>query len=104
MGDTDPFSSSICQGATMSRFAVLASFFALLWAPVLAVGADKPQVVELWPGKPPDEPGTIGAEYVRMSQPKGRKYNEVTEPTRLVTNVTKPTITIYRPAKDKDNG
>src|SRR4029453_4528843 len=24
--------------------------------------------------------------------------------TRMITNVTKPTLTIYRPAKDKDNG
>src|SRR5207245_8221293 len=28
----------------------------------------------------------------------------VTEPTRLVTNVSKPTIMIYRPARDKDTG
>ena len=33
-----------------------------------------------------------------------RKEVEVTEPTRLVTNVTKPTLTIYRPAKEKDTG
>src|SRR5262249_37837964 len=32
----------------------------------------------------------------------GRKDVEVTEPTRLVTNVTQPTITIYRPAKERD--
>src|SRR5262249_39817109 len=29
---------------------------------------------------------------------------EVTEQTRMVTNVSSPTITIYRPAKDKDVG
>ena len=28
----------------------------------------------------------------------------MTEPTRLVTNVTKPTISIFRPAKEKDTG
>jgi acetyl esterase/lipase len=70
--------------------------------PVLA--ADQPQVVELWPGKAPDETGTIGPEKVRMSPRLTRKEVEVTEPTRLVTDVTKPTITIYRPAKDKDTG
>jgi len=69
-----------------------------------AAGADKPLVVELWPGKAPDETGTIGAEYVRMSPKQERRLCEVTEPTRMVTNVTKPTITIYRPAKDKDSG
>ena len=59
-------------------------------------------VVELWRGKVPDETGGIGAEKVLMSPKFTRKEVEVTEPTRLVTNVTKPTITIYRPAKDKD--
>jgi acetyl esterase/lipase len=68
-----------------------------------AVG-EKPLVVELWPGKPPDEIGKIGAEYVRMSPRLDRKQVEVTEPTRMITNVTKPTISIYRPAKDKDTG
>ena len=66
--------------------------------------ADKPRVVSLWPGKAPDEPGTIGAETVRMSPKLDRKQVEVTESTRLITNVTKPTLTIYRPAKDKDTG
>jgi acetyl esterase/lipase len=65
---------------------------------------EKPAVVELWPGKPPDETGKIGAEYVRMSPRLDRKQVEVTEPTRMITNVTKPTITICRPAKDKDTG
>src|SRR5712692_10334821 len=68
------------------------------------VAAEKPLVVELWPGKPPDETGNIGAEYVRMSPKLDRKHVEVTESTRMITNVTKPTITIYRPAKDKDTG
>src|SRR5439155_24171797 len=61
-------------------------------------------VVELWPGKAPDETGKIGAEYVRMLPKLDKKQVEVTEPTRMITNVTKPTITIYRPAKDKDTG
>ena len=65
---------------------------------------DKPAVVELWPGKVPDETGNIGAEYVRMSPKLDREQVEVTESTRMVTNVTKPTITIYRPAKGKDTG
>jgi acetyl esterase/lipase len=71
-------------------------------APLIA--ADKPLVVELWPGKAPDETGTIGPETVRMSPKLDKKQVEVTEPTRLVTNVTRPSITIYRPAKDKDTG
>jgi acetyl esterase/lipase len=61
-----------------------------------------PRVVDLWPREAPDEVAGIGKEYVRMSPKSDRKQVEVTEPTRLVTNVTKPSITIYRPDKDKD--
>ena len=69
-----------------------------------AVAADKPLVVDLWPGKPPDETGAVGTETVRMSPKLDRAQVEVTEPTRMITNVSKPTISIYRPAKEKDTG
>jgi acetyl esterase/lipase len=39
-----------------------------------------------------------------MSPRLSRQQVEVTEPTKMVTNVTKPTITIYRPAKEKETG
>ncbi len=81
------FSVVICLGVTWS-----------------VVAADSPQVVELWPGIAPEETGNLGAEKTRMSPRLDRKQVEVTEPTKLVTNVSKPTITIYRPAKDKDTG
>jgi acetyl esterase/lipase len=79
----------------------LLTWLSVAWA---APAADKPTVVELWPGKAPDEAGGIGPETVRMSPKHTRKEVEVTEPTRLITNVSKPTITVYRPAKDKDTG
>ena len=68
------------------------------------VAADAPQVVAVWPGTAPDEPGTIGEERVRMSPQLDRTQVEVTELTRLVTNVTKPTLTLYCPAPDQDTG
>lgn len=83
--------------------AVSAVIAVLVTVPLVAEGGD-PVVVELWPGKVPDEVGGIGAEYVRMSPRLDRKQVEVTEPTRMVTNVTRPTVTVYRPAKDKDTG
>jgi acetyl esterase/lipase len=81
--------------------AALLTCLCLAWH---AAGADQPTVVELWPGKVPDEAGDVGPETVRMSPKLSRKEVEVTEPTRLVTNVSKPTITVYRPAKEKDTG
>ena len=66
--------------------------------------AAEPLVVEVWPGKVPDESGNIGAERVRMSPKLDRKQVEVTNSTRMITDVTKPTITIYRPAAEKNTG
>ncbi len=85
----------------------LASRFVLVtWLCVvgLVAAAENPWVVELWPGKVPDEAGNIGAEKSLMSPKLDRKQVEVTEPTQMVTNVSKPTIAIYRPAKDRDSG
>src|SRR2546426_4319813 len=68
------------------------------------VGVDNPLVVEIWPGKVPEESGNIGPERFRMSPALDRKQVEVTEPTRMITDVTKPTLTLYRPPKEKDTG
>jgi acetyl esterase/lipase len=96
------FPDPLPEGASW-RLATITLLTSLCLAGPL-LGAGKPRVVELWPGKAPDEPGTIGAEKVLMSPKLTSKQVEVTEPTRLVTNVTRPTITIYRPAKDRDTG
>jgi len=66
--------------------------------------AAEPLVVEIWPGKVPEENGNIGPERVRMSPKLDRKQVEVTEPTRMITDVTKPTIAVYQPAKEKNTG
>ena len=55
--------------------------------------AEKPQVLDLWPGKVPGETGPVGPE--KLTGEKGR---------RQLTNVSKPTLTVYRPAKDKGTG
>ncbi len=86
------------------RFALTVFLSTWVCAALSAAGADKPLVVEVWPGKVPDENGGIGAERFRMSPALERKQVEVTEPTQMITDVTKPTITIYRPAKDQDTG
>jgi acetyl esterase/lipase len=92
-------------------------FFAFLLLSLSAVGSifaadplapkpgdDMPLVVELWPGTAPDETGNIGPERVRMSPELDRKKVEVTESTKLITAVTKPSITVYRPPADKQTG
>ena len=57
-----------------------------LWA------AEKPVVLDVWPGKAPGEKGDIGEE--KVLPPQGGK------PVRRLTNVTRPTIAVYRPQKN----
>jgi hypothetical protein len=61
-------------------------------------------VAQLWPGKVPDETGDIGPEKSLMSPRLDRKQVEVTEPTKLITNVSRPTIEIYWPEKGNRTG
>jgi acetyl esterase/lipase len=88
----------------MMRLALAFSFAAWMFSTPLGVAADDPLVVEIWPGKVPDESGNIGPERVRMSPMSDRKQVEVTESTRMITDVSRPTLTIYRPARDKETG
>jgi acetyl esterase/lipase len=68
----------------------------LVMAPA-APAADKPPVLDLWPGKAPGEAGDVGAEKF-LDQKPGEK------PVKRLTNVSRPTLTVFRPAKDKDTG
>jgi acetyl esterase/lipase len=86
------------------RIPWIVPLIACLLMPWPAPGGEKPEVIELWPGKVPDETTPIGPEKVVPSPKLDRKQVEVTESTRMLTNVSKPTITVYRPAKDKDTG
>jgi acetyl esterase/lipase len=70
----------------------------------LLVAAESPLVVELWPGEVPDESAKLGPERIRMSPKLDRKQVEVTESTRMITDVSKPTITIHRPAENQNSG
>src|SRR5262249_56547621 len=51
----------------------------------------------VWPGKVPGETGSVGEEKF-LEQKPGEK------PVKRLTNVSKPTLTVFRPAKDKDTG
>src|SRR6059058_2989122 len=87
--------TSYRRNSTMQR-TVSAAIVFLSLVVAGSAAATEPLVVEIWPGKVPDESGNIGAERVRMSPKLDRKQVEVTEPTRMITDVTKPTLTIYR--------
>src|SRR5262245_13649099 len=59
--------------------------------------AEKLLTVDVWPGKAPGEKGEAGAENVLETRPGQR-------PAKRITNVTRPTLTVYRPAGDRNTG
>jgi acetyl esterase/lipase len=62
--------------------------------------AGDPIVIHLWPeDKAPGDVGISGQESSRMVESP-----IIVGPTKLITNVTKPTITIYQPVKEKNTG
>jgi acetyl esterase/lipase len=66
---------------------------------VVSVAAAEPVVIDVWPGKTPGDAGINGEETSRTYE------SEIIEgPTKLVTNVSHPTLTIYSPAKESDTG
>jgi len=68
----------------------------LLVCPIM--GAKEPPVVPVWPEVVPGDYGTIGPERVRAPS------EAPTKDAKWITGVTKPTITIFRPATDKSTG
>ena len=70
-----------------------------LFTGFFAVASDDGRPVKLWPGKVPGEEGrNIGEEKVQ--EPKPGQTKSVTR----LTNVTEPTITVHKPAPEKDTG
>ena len=69
----------------------------LLLGLAAAAPAAEPLTLDVWPGKPPGETAGVGPEKFAEQKPGQRVV------ARL-TNVDKPTVTVYRPAKDKDTG
>jgi acetyl esterase/lipase len=72
-------------------FMAVSSFAPGRFAAAPAAAAEKPTVVNVWPAEAPGgTPGASGSEEVR-------ERKDTAGPVRLITNVTKPTITIIRP-------
>jgi len=67
----------------------------------LALGGNVSDPIPLWPKGPPDEKGNIGQER-DTTKPNG----QLVAGQRVIrlSNVSQPTITLYRPPRRKDNG
>ncbi len=62
------------------------------------IPADEPLVLPLWPGKAAGDFGTIGPERIRDPS------DSPTKDAKWLTNVTTPTITVFRAPKRKNTG
>ncbi len=76
-------------------FAVGLYFGLFLTNPAFAA---EPLVVDLWPGKTLGDVGINGQETSRIYT------SPLVGPTKLITKVSKPTLTIYQPAKGNNTG
>jgi len=74
--------------------------FAAVWLclTVLAEAAEQPLVLPVWPGAVPADYGKVGPERVRDPS------DAPTKDAKWITGVTKPTITVFQPAKEKNTG
>ena len=85
------------QAALFGRSRLRGLALGLVWVACVA-GAAEPIVVDLWPGTTPGDVGIPGEE-------KSRVHNSpIVGPTKLVTNVTKPTLTIFQPTRETNTG
>src|SRR5262249_55801649 len=84
------------QDFSMLRTRLLAAVALPLFVPLLARPADPPPVINVWPKAAPGEKGDLGEEKNTPTQ--GR------DAVTSITNVSTPTLTIYRPAREKNTG
>lgn len=88
-----------------ATFAALAACLCVAWTDARDEAKDaKPEVVRLWAGAAPDENDPVPPETTRPSPKSDPRQVEITATTTLVTNVSTPTLTVFRPAKGKDVG
>ncbi len=91
----------------MNRIVLTAGLmvFASLSMSLQSMAAEQPLVIDVWPGKPADDNAdTIGEEKFIQLMVNGKPYEVAGKPTTWKTNVTKPTLTVYRPPNDKNSG
>lgn len=82
----------------MKPMASAACLLAVLVSCTTVPPAAAPIVVDLWPGKTPGDAGIKGEEKSRIHP------SPLVGPTKLITNVSKPTLTIHLPPKDRNTG
>jgi acetyl esterase/lipase len=86
----------------MSRVALAAVVLGALLSMRPLAAAEPAAVVDLWPGKPPRDTGIADEERFSELIVQGKPYYVNGQPTRWLTNVSRPTLSIYRPKAELD--
>ena len=81
----------------MQPYVMLSLMFIWLACAMPARAGEPTLTLDVWPDKAPGETGSIGPEKVEDQKP-GEKL------VKRVTNVIHPTLSVFRPARDKDTG
>lgn len=86
-------------GCGMRCARVMAAWVGIMLAltPALLL-AEEPLVLPVWPGEVPGDVGIPGEERSRIYD------SPLVGPTKLITNVRRPTLTIYRPPAERHTG
>jgi len=87
----------------MNKFlgAGLISLLTVFGNNALAFGPSISDPIQLWPKSAPDEKGVVGEEH-DTTKPDGRLVDG--KRVTRITNVSRPTITLYRPSTEMANG
>jgi acetyl esterase/lipase len=89
----------------MTRTAAATLIFLPLLISSSPTTESSPLTLSLWPARlADDDSATIGAEKFIELKVNGKPYEVGGKPTKWLTNVTKPSITLFQPPKDKNTG
>lgn len=66
--------------------------------------AEPTVVVDLWPGKPVDDVGIEAEERFFALQVRGKAHTVAGQPTKWLTNVSRPTLSVYLPPRETNTG
>lgn len=84
---------------------MIRTFLVVLFATFAsAAPAAEPLEVALWPGKAADDVGIAGEEHFFELIVRGKPHFIAGQPTKWLTDVIRPTLTIYRPAPEQNTG
>lgn len=96
---TRPFTRLLANSTSRCAQCVVPLILAFTWTAILAEKStqaqDPVETIDVWPGNPPTKNKVDGPEQILQGRPR---------PFYQLTNVSKPTISVFTPPKDQSTG